>query len=302
MIKEDIKHFIRSAKEQKSKTLDLSNKDITEIPEEIGEIISLKKLILSYNSITHIPDSICNLKNLEELYLLRNNLSKLPSGFNQLKKLKVVDVSYNPIVKLPHKIGECVELEFLDASYCDLRALPIELTNLIGLKTLSLEENSISFPPEKVVKRGLYAIMHFLTIEKKKKEASKVMMQVFNLPSKVQGPFREYINYFNHMISKTGQHELMFDLNFINQDFYQEMELNTDVETYLFDVMRYIQQKIEHVKLQHSDNEIKEIYIESRVSELKEQLIKFNSSLDDKINEIKSMKKDLSSLSNLLDE
>lgn len=302
MIKNDIINFLKSAKQQNPIELDLSNKDITEIPEEIGELTSLKKLNLSYNNIIGIPDSICNLKNLEELYLLRNKLTKLPVAFGQLRKLKVLDVSYNPIVKLPMQIGNCDNLEFLDASYCDLQSLPINLTNLLSLKTLNLEENPLTFPPVKVAKRGLYAIMHYLTIEKKKKEASKVMVQVFNLPEKIQAPFREYISYFNKMITNSNNKEFLLEMNFINQNFYQEMEMNADVESYLFDVMRYIQQKLEQIKNSHSDSEIKEIYVESRVNELKEQLFKFNSSLDDKIEEIKNMKSDLNSLFNFLND
>lgn len=302
MNKSDILNFLKSARDQKSTTLDLSNKNIIELPDEIGDLIDLKVLNLSYNNIVSIPDSICKLENLEELYLLRNQIQKLPANFCSFSKLKLLDVSYNPIVKFPKNIGHCEQLEFLDASYCELRTLPIELTRLIGLRNLNLEENPLHFPPQKVIKRGLYAIMHFLSIEQKKIEASKVMIQVFNLPEKVQGPFRDYIKYFNHMISKKGNQDVLLDINFINQEFYDEMELNSDVETYLFDVMRYIQQKIEHVKSNHSNEEIKDFYIESRVSELKEQLYKFNSSLDNKIDEIKHMKTDLDSLFNLLDK
>lgn len=302
MKKEDILQFLQSIDKLGTYELDLSNKEIEEIPNEIGEFSSLKRLNLSYNSIKTIPESICDLENLEELLLLRNDISKLPAGFGKLEKLKILDVSYNPIVKLPNNIGLCSNLEFLDASYCELRTLPIELIKLLSLKTLNLEENPLVFPQQKVIKRGLYAIMHFLGDEFKKKEASKVMIQVFNLPEKVQGPFRDYMRFFNKMISKANDKEMLLDVNFVNQEFYKEMEISSDVESYLFDVMRYIQQKIDQVKTSHSDAEIKELYIESRMTELKEQLFKFNSSLDDKIDEIKHMKNDLTSLFKLLDE
>jgi len=302
MKKTDITQFLQSIDKTNTHELDLSNKDIEEIPDDIGRITSLKKLNLSYNSIKIIPESICELKNLEELLLLRNDISKLPPSFGNLDKLKILDVSYNPLVKLPNDIGQCTELEFLDASYCELRTLPLELIKLLGLKNLNLEENPLVFPQQKVIKRGLYAIMHFLGDEFKKKEASKIMIQVFNLPEKIQGPFRDYMRFFNKMISKANDKEMLFDLSFINQEFYQEMEISSDVESYLFDVMRYIQQKIEQVKSTHSDAEIKELYFESRMTELKEQLFKFNSSLDDKIDEIKHMKNDLTSMFKLLDE
>ncbi len=302
MDKSDVKHLIRTAAESNTDKIDLSNKGITELPDEIGELTSLKSLNISYNNISEIPNSICKLVNLEELFLVRNNVSKLPANFSMLSKLKVLDVSNNPLVKLPKELGSCCELEILDSSFCELKSLPLELTNLLGLKSLNLEENPIEFPPHKVIKRGLYAIMHFLALEKKKNEASKVMLQVFNLPEKIQGPFREYIQFFNKMISTANNKEMLFEINFINQEFYKEMELNTEVESYLFDVMRYIQQKLEQVKNTHTDSNMKEAYFENRLSEIKEQLFKFNSSLDDKIDEIKHMKKDLNSLFNILDQ
>jgi len=301
MDKADVIQIIQFAKESAVEKLDLSNKGITELPNEIGLLTNLKLLDLSYNEIEEIPESICNLKNLEAVYLLRNNVSKLPAEIGQLGKLKKLDISYNPIVKLPQGLGGCSDLDFLDASYCELRSLPIELNQLYNLKTLNLEENPLEFPPQKVVKRGLYAIMHYLGLEKKKKDASKIMLQTFNMPDKLKGVFRDYISYFNQMINAANGKELQIDLNFVNQDFYQEMEINSDVEGYLFDIMRYIQQRLEQVKLNHTDDQLKEIYIESRMSEIKEQLFRFNQSLDEKIEEIQQMKKNLNSIFNLLD-
>lgn len=243
MDKTEILQFIQKAKAEKSDRVDLSNKDITELPVEIGELTWIKHLNLSYNNINELPSSISNLVNLETLLITRNQISRLPSGLGNLQKLKILDLSYNPLVKVNKEIGLLCNLDSLDASFCELRNLPVETTNLINLKRLNLEENPMAFPPQKVIKRGLYAIMHFLTIEKRKKEASRVIMQVFNMPEKIQGAYRQYIGYFNQMVSQANQKDVVFDINFINQDFYQEMDLNASVESYLYDVMRYISGK-----------------------------------------------------------
>jgi len=303
MDKSDVLQFILRAKEKKASVIDLSNKGITELPDEIGEISGLRTLNLCYNNLTQLPSSLCNLGNLNKLLLTRNKLTKLPLGICNLTKLKILDLSYNPIVKLPHEIGLFSNLDFLDASYCELRSLPLDISNLYNLKTLNLEENPLEFPPQKVIKRGLYAIMHYLTIEKRKKEASRVMMQIFNMPEIIQTPFREYIKYFNQMVSKANHKDVIFDLNFINQDFYQEMDLNAGVEGYLYDIMRYIQEKVETLKSTGElDKAVTNIYFESKMTELKSRLNKFNESLDDKINEIRRMKREIKGLSDSISD
>lgn len=303
MDKAEIKQFINKAKAEKTESIDLSNKDIIELPQEIGELVWIKHLNLSYNSIAELPASFCNLVNLESLLLTRNKISRMPAGIANFQNLRVIDLSYNPIIKISREFGFLNNLELLDASYCELRNLPVEITNLLNLKKLNLEENPMEFPPQKVVKRGLYAIMHYLTIEKRKKEASRVIMQVFNMPEKIQGAFRQYVHYFNQMVSNANQKDVIFDINFINQDFYQEMDLNASVESYLYDVMRYIQQKVETIRTSGElDQDIGNVYFESRMNEIKERLYRFNNSLDDKIEEIKHMKREIKGLYDSLNE
>jgi hypothetical protein len=303
MDKADVLQFILRSKLEKTTELDLSNKGITELPDEIGDLTWLKSLNLSYNNIIDLPSSICNLVKLEELFLTRNHLTKLPIGIGSLNKLEILDLSYNPLVKIPREIGMLTNLESLDASYCELRTLPLEITNLFSLKTLTLEENPIVFPQQKVIKRGLYAVMHFLTMEKRKKEASRVMMQIFNMPEKIQAPFRQYVKYFNQMVSEANHKDVVFDLNFINQNFYQEIDLNAGVESYLYDILRYIQEKVETLKSTGElDKQVTNIYYESRMQDLKARLGIFNESLDSKIDEIKKMKQELKSLYDSLND
>ncbi|MDA3893981.1 MAG: leucine-rich repeat domain-containing protein [Salinivirgaceae bacterium] len=302
MDKSDVLQFIQRSRHKNANEIDLSNKGITELPEELGDLTTLKTLNLSYNNISILPASIIKLVNLKSLFLTRNKISKLPIGISNLDKLELLDVSYNPLLKIPREIGSFTQLKLLDASYCELQSLPLDLTKLYNLKNLTLEDNPLEFPPQKVIKRGLYAIMHFLSIEKRKKEALKVMLQVFNLPEKIHAPFRQYIKYFNQMMTEANQKEVVFDLNFINQDFYQEMDLNAGVEGYLYDIMRYIQEKVDTIKsTEEVNSEIKDVYFESRINDIKARLNRFNDSLDDKIDEIKKMKNELNGLSESLD-
>ncbi len=289
--------FILKAKEQQAPELDLSNKGIDHIPSEIGQLIQLKVLNLSFNQITELPSSICNLTELEKLYVTRNQISKLPIGIGNLKNLKKLDLSYNPIGKLPSEMGLLCQLEWFDASFCELKSLPVELINLYNLRELNLEENPLVFPAQKVIKRGLYAVMYFLTLEKRKREAAKVLLQVFNMPENIQSSFRQYIRYFNQVVSQANNNEVVFDMNFINQDLHPEMNLNTEVESYLYEVMHLIQEKLESFRNSpHNISPVSPYYADNRLSEIKEQLFHFSESLDAKIEEIQQMKREIKGL------
>jgi hypothetical protein len=68
--------------------LSLANCDLTEFPEPITKITTLKILTLKRNMIMKIPESIGNLTSLESLDLRYNKLESLPDTFWKLKNLK----------------------------------------------------------------------------------------------------------------------------------------------------------------------------------------------------------------------
>ena len=75
--------------------LGLANCDLTEFPEPITKITTLKILTLKRNMIVKIPESIGNLTSLESLDLRYNKLESLPNTFWKLKKLKVLYMKEN---------------------------------------------------------------------------------------------------------------------------------------------------------------------------------------------------------------
>lgn len=299
MDKEDVQEFIKLADPETTTTLDLSNKDIRELPAEIGSLYNLEHLDLSYNYIERLPVEIGKLTKLKTLLLLRNELKELPSQVGFLSNLTLLDVSHNRFSNFPKEIGTLGNLRTLDASYCELKALPIEFIELLSLKELYLEENQFEFPPAKVIKRGLYATMHFLTSEKKKKDAAKVILQVFNLPEKIQTPFKQYIDCFNDMVSAINEEEVKFDINFINQDIQPDIELKVEVESYLYDFLKFIKQKIDSVKVESAD-EAKLSMLDLQVVELRKHIQTFNTSLDSKMDEIKKIQEQIENFYKLL--
>ncbi|SHE67344.1 Leucine Rich Repeat [Bacteroides luti] len=86
--------------------LDLSNRNLTEVPQEIFQCINLRKLILSNNLINNIPPQIVSLRKLKVLDLSHNKISQLYANVFKLPALETLNISYNSLNKIPHQIKE----------------------------------------------------------------------------------------------------------------------------------------------------------------------------------------------------
>ncbi|KAL6051973.1 Leucine-rich repeat serine/threonine-protein kinase 2 [Balamuthia mandrillaris] len=177
--------------------LDLEENKIEHIPEEIGRLTRLKKLVLGngedwfnvmkvyHNKLTELPKNFVNLTSLTSLDVTYNHLSEIPSVFfANCRELRFLDVSGNQLTRLPSEIGCLTKLDRLYASSNKLEAIPYtigKLTNLqvlcmqnnkiskipyqVGLlsklETLFLEDNPIKDPPRSVFKRGLEDLLDY---------------------------------------------------------------------------------------------------------------------------------------------
>ena len=77
------------------KALNLSNWEISKLPDSIGNLIELNHLILKDNNLKNIPELISLLKNLETLELGNCQITSLPDSFGNLKKLKKLTIERN---------------------------------------------------------------------------------------------------------------------------------------------------------------------------------------------------------------
>lgn len=105
--------MIRAKTPLKITSLDLSNKGLTEIPNEIFDCLNLKKLFLSNNNLTQIPKKIDLLSKLEILDISKNNLKQLHAGLFNLKYLKTLVLSRNQIKSIPKQIKDLKYLKIL---------------------------------------------------------------------------------------------------------------------------------------------------------------------------------------------
>ncbi|MCX6745621.1 MAG: leucine-rich repeat domain-containing protein [Candidatus Parcubacteria bacterium] len=112
---------------------------------EAPTIPATNKLDLSNQNLTKVPDYVFNLTNLQELNLSNNKLTgAIQSQIGQLKKLKVLNASNNLMTGIPAEVGQLTNLQILDLSNNQLTGLPNELGNLKNLQTFNISGNNYS--------------------------------------------------------------------------------------------------------------------------------------------------------------
>jgi len=171
MNKAELLEIIAYAKSNLAISLDLSNREIIELPPEIGSISSLHEINLSSNFLTDLPKEFSKLHkltkvnlssnrlvdfpkeltlltNLEWLNLSRNKIYSLPDSIKSFTNLENLYIANNRLTSLPPSIGDLTCLKFLDLFHNQLTTLPKEMTRLTRLMELYLRSNPLPIPPE----------------------------------------------------------------------------------------------------------------------------------------------------------
>ncbi|PKK77171.1 PP2C-domain-containing protein [Rhizophagus irregularis] len=110
--------------------LSLAYSKLIELPDKLFEdLVSLEKLDLSNNQLTKIPNSIGSLKKLAHFSCTNNTLSALPSEIGSLTALRVLDIHNNNLSSLPPEIWYCAGLVTLNVSSNLLEQFPMRPTS-----------------------------------------------------------------------------------------------------------------------------------------------------------------------------
>ena len=154
-------------------TIDLSQMELTRLPESMTSLKSIRKVNLSINhqlDFTQIFSVLKELPALEEVILSNCKMSELPVEILKLKQLKKLDIAHNQIKVLPGQLQELEGLEelILDgnplhtlepaffrlnklkklfARSCELESLPSDVQYLKQLQVLALNNNLLKNLP-----------------------------------------------------------------------------------------------------------------------------------------------------------
>ena len=153
--------------------LDLSDNLITDIPDALSRLTSLKVLRLTSCRLMNVANlfNITQLTSLEELYLSDNPIKRLPEGLTklhhlrklhlkncglteigtditQLTSLGELDLSENPIKRLPEGFAKLHHLRNLHLRKCRLTEIGTDITQLTSLEELILSKNPVKELPE----------------------------------------------------------------------------------------------------------------------------------------------------------
>ncbi len=130
--------------------LDMSNQQLTAVPESIGKLSNLQALGFMESNLKTLPESIGNLSNLQGLNLPKNQLDNLPASFGNLSSLETLDISSNRLDELPESFGKLTNLQTLNLDNNQLNKLPIGIGNLLKLINLHLNGNNLTELPDSI--------------------------------------------------------------------------------------------------------------------------------------------------------
>ncbi len=133
------------------KQLDLSDKQLHALPEELGQLVNLERLYLEKNHLITLPQTIGKLKKLTDLVVNENDLDSLPSSIGQLAALDFLDLSHNELSKLPASFGQLRLLNQLNIEHNQLDSLPPSIGNLTNLAELNVSHNSLTGIPREFI-------------------------------------------------------------------------------------------------------------------------------------------------------
>ncbi|MGK7932687.1 MAG: COR domain-containing protein [Microcystaceae cyanobacterium] len=141
---------IKKAAINKAEKLDLSFRQLTKLPPEIGLLTHLRYLDIRNNKLTSLPPEIGELTQLTSLYLVKNNLESLPPEIGKLNNLERLHLSYNNLKSLPPEIGKLTQLTEIYLSHNCLTALPIEISSLTQVRQFALSCNQLTDLPSEI--------------------------------------------------------------------------------------------------------------------------------------------------------
>jgi len=146
--------------------LDLSNNQLTELPDELETLLNMRILFLSNNDFAQIPAVLARCPKLEMisfksnrltsvgegvlpvdtrwLILTDNQIETLPESMGQLHRLQKLALAGNRLSKLPDSMADCQNLELARLSANEFSSMPDWLFQLPKLAWLAFSGNEFN--------------------------------------------------------------------------------------------------------------------------------------------------------------
>ena len=122
--------------------LNICDKNINEIPPQIGNLKKLVVVLANCNNIKELPLELFKLKSLSMLSLSNNNISEIP---HEIEKVNIfyLDISNNPIKTLPEIIYKKKRISNLLLHNTNIQVILEDICQLKNLITLTFDDKHL---------------------------------------------------------------------------------------------------------------------------------------------------------------
>lgn len=121
--------------------LEIENKNIKSLPNEIDILEDLFVLNLKDNDLTTLPDELMNIKHLIILILCNNKIEQIPEFIYGMKQLSTICLHGNGLLDIKEDIGNLENLKTLTISKNKIKTFPKNFSKLLKLENLAIENN-----------------------------------------------------------------------------------------------------------------------------------------------------------------
>jgi Leucine-rich repeat (LRR) protein len=132
------------------RVLNLSGNELMDLPEKMSALTKLRNLCINNNQFSCVPRVVCSLLKLENLNLAYNRLSDLPEEMSALTELTILGLDRNLFSHIPQVVCSLTQLQYLYLRNNQLSDLPQEISALTQLNALFISNNQFSRVPQVV--------------------------------------------------------------------------------------------------------------------------------------------------------
>jgi hypothetical protein len=140
--------------------LDLSNNQLSALPDEIVALKKLRILFASNNLFTHLPEILGQFEHLEMIGFKANQIKEV-SARSLPRKLRWLILTENRLSSLPESIGHCSLLQKLALAGNQLHDLPKSMGQLHNLQLLRISANALHSCPDHILRLPKLAWLAF---------------------------------------------------------------------------------------------------------------------------------------------